>query len=142
MKLFIFVIGLFLAHVFVQGNSNIDERAQECIKKLNISRESIWSFVVNSTVDENNEVAVKYFGCILDAYFTDSNELIVNEEYTSFVTTVFAKHFRTEPVLVRELAEESIQICKHIKADTKEKTAVQITNCLMKTAKELKNKKL
>ncbi|KAF2887356.1 hypothetical protein ILUMI_18817 [Ignelater luminosus] len=139
MKLFIFVIGLFLAHVVVQGNSNIDERSQECMKILEINKEIVSSFVVNSAVDENNELAVKYFGCILDDYFTDSNELIVNEEYTSFVTTVFARYFRTEPVLVRELAEESIQICKHIKADAKDKTAVRITNCLMKTAEELKN---
>lgn len=101
-------------------------------------------FVVDNKIDENNELALKYFGCRLDAFITDSNELIVNEEYTSYVANVFAKQMHTTPEseLVRRLAEECIQTCKHIKTDSKGKTAVQVTNCLMKTFKELRGKKL
>ncbi|KAF2893979.1 hypothetical protein ILUMI_12196 [Ignelater luminosus] len=141
MKLLIFVIGLFLAHVVVQGNSDeFDERVRDCIEINDINPESISSFIVNGTVEKKNKDAANYFGCVLN--FTEYNELIVNEYCISFVTTVFASHFQTEPILARELAEESIQICKPIIGTTREETAVQIMHCLMIQVTKLKNKKL
>ncbi|KAK5644013.1 hypothetical protein RI129_007858 [Pyrocoelia pectoralis] len=125
---------LILCFVAVFGDKPYEysKIAKECITTLKLNEKEIRDLVPEvGEIPTDNEVVLKFFECCFRDFINNNGRVVENKKFKDYIRSCFeirmtnAKHS-----LVKLVAKDCINQCKHIRGKSNGETGIKVMNCL------------
>lgn len=82
-------------------------------------------------IDTGNELIMKFMGCCMRNFISDTNELKMNDDLKTYITQLFTNMLHGRKKLALLVAEDCLNHCKGLKGDNAGATAVKAMDCMV-----------